>query len=295
MSIQKYRAFLTAVECKSLTKAANILGYTQPGISLMISSLEEELGLQLLLRTKNGVFPTEEAQYLQHYMQQIVSAENVLQETSYRLKGIEIGQLRVGGFLSVCTQWFPDIVSTFLSKHPSIDLRIFEGTYGEITNWLLEGKIDIAITSHPGPDNYDFLPLWKDPILVVLSKKNPLAREASIDLKDLVQYPFIVPNEGADETVQSVLCAENLTPNIKFRIKGDVATLSMVERGLGVSLIPALAIISIYRNVAMLPLKKQYFRTLGICARSFKHASPATRAFIQEIKDFISSRDAENV
>ena len=287
MSIHKYRAFLTASEQKSLTKAANILGYTQPGISLMISSLEQELGLQLLNRGKNGVSPTAEALRLQTFMQQVISAENALQEISCQMRGIEIGELNVGGFMSVCTQWFPDIVSTYLSQHPGIDLRIFEGTYGEIQSWLTDGKIDIAITSYPPPNGFNFLPLWEDPTLAVLSKENPLAQHELIELQDLIQYPFIVPNPGSDETIQHVIQSEHLKPNIRFTIKGDIATISMVARNLGVSLIPELAIIPIYPNIVTRPLTKPYLRTLGISAKSFKHMSPAALAFIQLVKDFI--------
>lgn len=290
MSIQKYRTFLTAIEQKNLTKAADLLGYTQPGVSLMISSLEQELGLQLMIRGKNGVLPTEEALHLQPYMRQIVSAESALQEASRQLKGIEIGELKVGGFLSVCTQWFPDIVSSYLLRHPGIDLRIFEGTYNEIQSWLAEGKIDIAITSYPPPNNFDFLPLWEDPIFAVLSTENPLVQKGFIDLQELIQYPFIAPNDGADEIVRYVLYEEHLTPNIRFRIKGDIATCSMVARNLGVSLIPELAIIPLYQNVVVRPLKARYFRTLGISARSFEHVSPAARAFVREVEDFVQNQ-----
>ena len=287
MSILKYRALLTTIEQKSLTQAAELLGYTQPGISHMISSLERELGFPLLIRTKDGVFPTQNAKILQYYMQQIVSAQDKLEEISYKIHGMEKGSLRIGSFFSSSTMWLPEIVSTFLAKHPNIDLRIFEGTYGEVTGQLVNGEIDLAIISEPAPESYDFIPLWEDPILAVMSKKNPLAQHDVVDLNDLIQYPFISPEKGADESIYQVMKAEKLTPNIKFRIKGDMATISMIGQDLGVSLIPKLAIIKIWDNIAIKPLKQYHSRTLGLCIRSVKHASPAARAFIQETQDFI--------
>ncbi|MGE4276756.1 MAG: LysR family transcriptional regulator [Lawsonibacter sp.] len=290
MSILKYRAFLTTVEYKSLTKAAEVLGYTQPGISHMISSLEKELGFPLLVRTKDGVFPTENAENLQYYMQQIISAEDTLMETSYKIRGIELGSLRVGAFYSTSTRWLPEIVSAFLSQHPNIDLRIFEGTHGEVWDWLTNGVIDMAITSLPVPENYDFIPLWEDPILAVLSKRNELADRKVVDLEELIRFPFIAPNEGADESIWHVMQAEKLTPNIKFRVKGDMATISMIGQNLGVSLIPKLAIMSLQDNIVMRPLNRYYCRTLGICIPFLKHGSPAARAFIAETKSFIEKR-----
>ena len=287
MSILKYRAFLTTIEHNSLTKAAEALGYTQPGISHMISSLERELGFPLLVRAKDGVFPTENARYLQYYMQQIISNNEALMETAYQIRGIERGSLKIGTFYSTSTHWLPEIISTFLSEHPNIVLCINEGTHDEMNEWLTQGKVDIAITSLPVPDGYDFLPLWEDPILAVVSKSNPLAQKDAVSVRELVEYPFIAPQEGADESISQVMHAENLIPNIRFRIKGDMATLSLIGRDLGVSLIPELVIIPIHDNIAILPLDKHHVRTLRIFIHSMKHAAPAAKAFIAELKTFI--------
>ena len=151
MSILKYRAFLTTIEHNSLTKAAEVLGYTQPGISHMISSLERELGFPLLVRAKDGVFPTENARYLQYYMRQIISNDEALMETAYQIRGMERGSLKIGTFYSTSTHWLPEIVSRFLSEHPNIILGIDEGTHDEMNEWLTQGKVDIAITSLPVP------------------------------------------------------------------------------------------------------------------------------------------------
>ena len=288
MSIVKYRAFLTAVEHNSLTKAAESLGYTQPGISHMISSLERELGFPLLIRSKDGVFPTENARYLQYYMQQIVSADDTLMETAYQIRGLERGSLRIGTFSSISTHWLPEIVSQFLSAHPNINLRIDEGTHHEINEWITQGKVDVALTSVPTPEGYDFFPLWEDPILAVVAKSNPLAKLEKVSVKELVKHPFIVPNEGADESVFQVMHAENLVPNIRFRIKGDMGTIALIGQDLGVSLIPELVIIPIRDNITILPLEEYHARTLGICVPSLKHSSPAAKIFISEVNRFVT-------
>jgi len=290
MSILKYRAFLTTIEHNSLTKAAEVLGYTQPGISHMISSLERELGFPLLIRAKDGVFPTENARYLQYYMQQIISADEALLETSYQIRGMERGSLRIGTFYSTSTHWLPEIVSNFLAQHPNIILSIDEGTHDEMNEWLVQGKVDVAITSLPIPEGYDFLPLWEDPILAVVAKSNPLAKKDRVSVKELVEYPFIAPQEGADESINQVMQAEGLIPNIRFRIKGDMGTLSLIGRDLGVSLIPKLVIMPIHDDIAILPLDKRHVRTLGICIHSIKHAAPAAKAFIGELKTFIQEK-----
>lgn len=289
MGIKKYRAFLTAIETQSLTKTADILGYTQPGISHMITSLGQELGFPLLSRTKDGVFPTDNAKELLYYMKQIVAAEDTLQSIAHKICGIESGTLRVGSFRSVSIQWLPTIISTFLSQHVNIDLQILEGTQGELSEWLLNGSIDLAFTSEPVPENFDFIPLWNDRILAVISKSHPLAEDAMVNPRDLSQYPFIVPNEGADETVWQVMNTEGLIPNIKFRIKGDMITLAMIGQNLGVSLIPELMLTDQPDTIVAKPLTGNYYRMLGICIRSEKYISPAAKAFISLTKKFMAN------
>lgn len=78
-----------------------------------------------------------------------------------------------------------------------------------------------------------------------------------------------------------------MIPDIRFRIKGDMATLAMIGENLGVSLIPELAIISPGPNLAVRPLKTPYYRTLGVCIRSRSHASPAAKTFIAETRGYI--------
>lgn len=291
MSILKYNAFLKAIEYGSLTKAAEALVYTQPGISHMISSLEKEMGFPLLVRSKEGVFPTENAEPLIYYMQRIVSAEDTLKEISCKIRGIEIGSLKVGAFYSTSVKWVPPIVSRFSSLHPGVKLQVFEGNHFELEEWLTNGTIDIGLMSMPVPENYDFIPLYKDSIMAVLPTEHPLARCEKVDPAELVNYPFIIPHDGGDEDVWQVMNAENLTPEIKYRIKGDMATISMIGQNLGVSLIPGLALPFQFDNIVTRPLIRDHSRVLGLAIRSIKHASPAAEEFISITKEYLKTEE----
>lgn len=286
MNIQKYIAFLTTVETHSLSRAAELMNYTQPGISHMLSSLEADIGFPLLIRTKDGVYPTENAERLLYYMQEIVSAEESLRQTAKSICGIESGVLRIGTFHSTSVYWLPGIVSEFLRKHPDIDLQISEGTFRELCRNLQSATIELALMSTPDSKNSDFIPFWEDPILAVLSETHPLASHETIDPQELSQYSLIIPNVGADETIWQVLNAEHIKPSIRFRVKGDAATISMIRANLGISLMPKLMLTSMTGIVAR-PLSRCYNRTLGIALRSLSHASPAAKEFISIATDFI--------
>lgn len=290
MSILKYRALLKVLECSSLTQAAAQLGYTQPGISHMILSLEKEMGFPLLIRSREGVSPTPELEQLLVCLRQIIDASDRLQETISRINGMETGTVRVGAFHSISLQWLPEIVRRFTEAHPQIQLQLFEGDLGELSRWLLEGRIDCALLSAPAPEGFEFYPLRDDPVMAVLPAGHPLASKKAVPPAELADCPFLFPYEGSDEDTLRVLKGERLSPKIKFRIKGDETILAMVSQNLGVALMPNLLLKRLPENVAVRPLSVPYARSLGLALRSRRYASPATLRLIETIHDFFSDR-----
>ena len=280
MSNIKYLAYLKTVEFQSLTKAANFLGYTQPGISHMITSLEQELGFPLLIRAKDGVYPTDEGQQLLYYMRQIVNNETMLKDLANQINGIETGSIRIGVFSSTSTQWMPGLLQKFTALHPNILVQIIEGTTIELQNLFSENYLDLGLMSDPAPEGFEFIPLMQDPILAIIPRDHPLADKESIAPAELVKYPFIVPQVGADEDIWRVLNPEKLIPEIRYRIKGDATILAMVANGLGVSLFPELAILLTNQKILTKPLTTGCTRTLGVVIRSSKYASPAVKEFL---------------
>lgn len=145
---------------------------------------------------QDGVFPTENAKPLIYYMQQIVSADETLKEISCKIRGIEIGSLRVGAFYSASVKWVPPIVSRFSSLHPGVRLQVFEGNHYDLEEWLTNGKIDIGLMSMPVPENYDFIPLYKDTILAVLPIEHPLAGCEKVESCRFGKIPIYYPARG---------------------------------------------------------------------------------------------------
>lgn len=289
MSLIKYRALVKTIEYKSLTKAAEQLGYTQPGISHMILSLEKEFGFSLLVRQKDGIEATENAKEILPYLKNIIAEEDKLEEMINQIKGVETGCVRIGAFFSVSIHWLPSIIQVFSKKYPNIELQLFEGDYGEIMDWLREGKIDCALMSAPAPDKFEFLSFLEDPILAVLPKTHPLANHSIIKPADLVESPFIIPTAGSDEDIWRVLIPEGLTPNIKYRVKGDEMIIAMVAKGLGVSLMPQLLLHNLPETLITKSLSPKYSRTLGLAIRSKKQAAPATKKFIEICESLLNN------
>ena len=117
----KYLPVIKTAECGSLTKAAHVLGYTQPSLGYIINNIEDELGVKLFYRDQRGVTLTENGQGLLEIMKQIETMEDRLRETARVSQGTLI---RVGIFPSPANQWMPSALQKFYDKHPEVRVKL---------------------------------------------------------------------------------------------------------------------------------------------------------------------------
>ncbi|MBR1565351.1 MAG: LysR family transcriptional regulator, partial [Oscillospiraceae bacterium] len=148
MDSKKVHALLLAVEKGSLTSAAAELGYTQSGLTHMMNALEEELGLNLLVRSKNGVRLSPAGQALKPKMQGFLDAGAALEEEAGRLRQRSSATLRLGAYSSVASRWLPAILSAFRNVDPNTDVIIDVGGIPDIYEKLRNDRLDCAIVSY---------------------------------------------------------------------------------------------------------------------------------------------------
>ena len=149
MDINKYMAFVTAVEYGSFTKAAEILNYSQSAISRMISDLENEWRISILERSKSGVRLTSDGMKLFPHAKSLCEEYRKLQMQADELNGLESGIIRIGTFSSVATHWLPNIIREFQKDYPNIDYELLMGDYTEIEEWISEGRVDCGFVRMP--------------------------------------------------------------------------------------------------------------------------------------------------
>lgn len=283
MTLQQLEAFVQIVNLKSFTKAGQNLSLTQSAISQIISSLEEELGFNLLYRNRNGVILTNEGVKIYEYALDILNKAALIKQEAASILGMESGLLRVGCFPSVSSEILPDIILNYEKKYPNIDLKIFEGSYDEIEDWILSGTIDLGFSANLSK-GLDFIPLWNDNLVLIANNTHPLSMKKSISIKDIESYPFIISKSGCDLLVKQIFRENNVNPNIKFEIENNHTILSMVSKGLGISIVPEMIIKFNSSSLNAMKLNPNYFRKIGILIKSYDTASPAALSFINELK-----------
>ena len=288
MNIQKMiQVLLTAIDSGSLTKAGEILGYTQSNLTQMVKSFEDEIGFPLLIKTKKGVEPTREALQLLPTMRAMRAQEEKFFQEIADISGIKRGTIRIGTFVSTSTSWLPQLLDHFQDNYPEVVFEIVESGQDEMEHGIADGSLDIALLSEPERKSIDFIPLLGDPMLVVFSAKHDLSSYDYVPVDVLKDYPFIMTYQSYDRDVRKVFDQAGFAPEVKYYFRDDFAVLSMVQHGLGIAVLPELIIEKHPGEYDSRMLDPESYRTLGIGIKSIKEAGPLARSVISYLKESV--------
>ena len=287
----KYLAFVKTVEKGSFTKAAEDLHYAQSSVSKMIADLEAEWGMTLLERGKSGVCLTSAGEQLLPYLRKALYGYDELAGQILRMKGLETGTVRIGTFSSVAINWLPNIFSKLQRDYPGIEYEMLLGDYEEVEHWIEEGRVDCGFLRLPTAYSFDTITLTQDAYKVILPVGHPLAEKESIPLTDLDGQPFLLLEHGGKTEVSDLLNTHHVTPDIRFTTWEDFAIMAMVEKGLGIGILPDLILRRIPYQIEIRPLAEPYYRTIGLAMKNREHLTPAVRKFME----YLSFREAAEV
>lgn len=283
-NIQKYVAFIKTVEYGSFTKAAERLNYSQSGISRMISDLEAEWKLVLLERGRSGVRLTSEGLKILPYAKSVVNEYQKLQNQIDELHGLQSGFIRIGTFSSVATHWLPNMIKAFQKDYPNIDYELLLGDYTEIESWIMEGRVDCGFVRLPTKTKLDTLFLEQDKLLVILPENHALADCDRFPVHALEKDPFMLLEKGAKAEISEIFERYNITPNVQFTTWDDYAIMSMVESGLGISILPELILRRIPYRIVVKELDVPAYRKIGFAMKDKASAPLVVKRFLDYLQ-----------
>lgn len=294
MDVNKYMLFVKAAETGNLSKAAAQLSYSQTAASHMISSMEEELGIKVLYRGRNGVSLTEEGERIYSAAKELTEKEEIIRQLAGE-ENIQHGKIRIGVITSVAVRWMPQIIIEFRKKYPQVDVFLNDAINYEIMkDWFSKDVIDCAISAESNKKENE-TPLVKDPYYVILPKDHPLCDCETITLTHLKGETFIIPSEGTSYSVGKILrqAKGNLMEHSGFL--SDQAAISMVCGGCGISILPKLVLDSYgsggYIRKALDP---EVYRIIYFIVPSGKTLRPTVRIFSAFAREWVKE-NAENV
>lgn len=212
---------------------------------------------------------------------EVLRQEDRLFELATEINGLLIGSVTIAAYSSIATHWLPAVIRVFQQDYPHVSIRLMEGIWQEVSGWLDDRTADIGFFSYQEGMPYEWIPLAEDPMLALLPQGHPLADASAYPLKDCEKDDFIMPALGCDDDVEALFRHYGIVPKIRFTTMENFSAMSMVEQGLGISIMNQLITEGHICNVVKLPLSPPAQITMGAALHSRVDASPAVKMFLK--------------
>ena len=281
--LERYFALLKILEIGSFTKAAEAMGYSQSAVSQLVQSLESELSLKLLYRSRNGIKLTPEGEALLPYIQRTVNHYNAMLEKTRELKGLNGGLIRIGTLSSVSSQWLPGLIKDFQTLYPKVHFLLHQGDYTTIPAWVRAGEIDFGFVN---PDAESVRGLHTIFVTsgghkAILHPDHPLAAQPWVTLEQLAKETFLLLEEGCLSEPLEAFRTLGLEPRVELRMHDNFSICSMVEANVGVSILPELALRKMNFRIVQLPTVPPVIRRVSLVMKDPDILPIASRYFIE--------------
>lgn len=284
---KKLEALAASVRLGSFTRAAEALGYTQSGLTHMMNALEKEMGFPVLLRDRAGVRLSAEGERVFPLVQECLAAAEALEREVALVNSRREESVRVAAYASIAIHWLPEVVQQFRSDHPDVSVHLQMGEVEEIYRWMRQGKVDMCFASRQEDVQAGWFHLKDDPLLVILPPDHELAGRTAIPVELFDGREMLMPSPGLYLDAMRAMRSHGVEPVVQQTQISDSAIISLVEHGLGVSVLSELVLRGRSSDVVALPMEPPAVRELGIAVPLKRELRPAVRQFIAAARRII--------
>ncbi|MEV4343724.1 LysR substrate-binding domain-containing protein [Actinoplanes sp. NPDC049596] len=282
--------FRTVARTGSITAAARQLQFTQSAVSRQIGALEAELGAQVFDRLPRGVALTEEGRVLLPYAEGVLNRLSDARKAVDELRELGAGRLRVGAFPTAVAALVPRALASFRKAYPEVALGLVEGLTPKLLERLAEGEADVAVVSSSpageiDAERFELRHILDERMLVAVALDHRLAARRTVRLAELADDAFIAGSATAEETLLRASLPSGFQPRIDIVAAEWTGKLGCVAAGLGVALVPALALRSTPPDIALLRLHRDDEPTRRVYAATLagRSMSPAVSHFLRHL------------
>jgi DNA-binding transcriptional LysR family regulator len=295
MDLDQLRLFVDLVREQSFTRVAERNYITQPAVSLSIQKLEDELNTKLLDRTTRKVLVTDDGRVLYGYAREILEkvgdAKAELQERQDRM----VGTMRLATVHSVGLYELPSTLKEYIRRYPEVNIQVEYRPSEQVYHAVADGDADLGLVAYPEErPGLVMVPFFEDHLVLICSREHPFSHHRSVPLKELDGQRFVgfqaeIPTRRALDTLMR---RAGVKVDIRMECDNIEVLKKMVEVGIGVSLVPHLAVREEARSGALQVLRiadHALQRPLAIIHRKEKRLTRPQRAFI----DLLTSEGAD--
>ena len=294
LDVKRMRVIKDVAARGSFSGAADALSYTQSAVSQQIAALEREAGTKLVERGARGVRLTQAGLALVEHTDAILARLDAAERELEAIAGLRGGHLRLVAFPSAASSLMPLAVAEFRRRHPAVELSLEPGEPAEAMEALKAGQCDVALSLEASfepfaDDAIAKTPLLDDPMFLVLPGGHPLARKPDLRLEDLAEEAFIQGAIGTCPDTRILLRAGNAAgfePRIAFQSNDYTAIQGFIAAGVGVGLIPDLALASVRDDIVIRDIRDQApSRRIYAASLAGSYRTPATTAMLEILEE----------
>ena len=265
MDSKKLEILMTAVNLGSFSKASEVVGYTQSGLTHLINGLEREIGLALIRRDHSGVALTEEGEALLPAIHEYLSATAKLENQITAITQKKAETIRVAAYASLAMHWLPEILYRFRRVCPDtdVDLRMVDNEL-EPFELLEEGRTDVIFAARQSRITCDWTPLYSDAMYAILPEDYPTDDRETFPIEEFDGKEFLMPYGRFDIDVTAALSPKKVKPVIRPCHVDDETVIRMVSKGLGLTMMTEIMMRGRTQGVKTLPVSPKAGRELGM-------------------------------
>ena len=287
LDVRRLRVLREVAVTGSFSAAAEALAFTQPAVSRQIATLEAEAGARLVERGARGIRLTPAGELLLEHAEVILDRLAAAEHQLDALSGLDGGRLRLGAFPTANATLIPLALTAFDAEYPSVCLSLTECTTGEAGPLLASGELDIAVVSDAGrpSEDLELELLIEERMYLALPRGHRLADQPEVSIADLRDEVWIEGRHGICRT-KLMQAAERagFEPRIAFQSTEWLGKQGLVAAGVGVTLIPAVALATVREDIVLRELADGPTRTISIATHSSRYRAPGVEPMRQILK-----------
>jgi DNA-binding transcriptional LysR family regulator len=273
-------SFVAVVDQGGFTAASRRLGLSQPAVSRAVATLEKELGLPLLRRSRDGLSLTDAGSVALTHAREAVRHLTLMRTEVAALAGEITGTLSLASLPSVTATLVAPQLRVFAERYPAVTIRLLEGSEEEVRDWLDQGAADAGVISLPAR-GLETAVLGDQDMVAIVPAAHRLAASNQVSYVELAKEPFVRSTGGCADVFTPVARREGVDFDVAFEAREMSAVLEIVRAGLGVSIMPSAGLPDLPDGVVARPLVPKTVRRVGVAVSA--SASAAARAFLEQI------------
>nr|WP_314564587.1 LysR family transcriptional regulator [uncultured Pseudomonas sp.] len=288
MNLMHWRLLVAVADHGSITAAAERVGMTQSAASQAMAGMEATLGAQLFTRAPRKTLPTALGLSVIEQARVMLKALQAIRRTVDEARPMLRGTIRIASFPMVLARFLTPLLQRFSQLYPGIKVTTLDVTDNEVLTLLDAELIDLGVVLNPKPERNATV-LGRDFWMAVLPVDHALAQrpaDASVSLEELLEQPFVLATGGCTANARSLGAAAGLTlRDIRVEVREWNSAFSLVREGVGVTLVPEMALPAQRKGLRVMPLTVALHREFALVGSPTRAPSATARALLEMLAD----------